>query len=339
MSVDLKELAKSQRAKINERYNEARAYEPSTDSSIKVSVEEWLELPEVMQNMLADLKGLPMGNITHVFGKSDVGKTTFLMEGIVACKKQGILPILILTEHKFSLERLKVMGVDEDELIIVTAQSIEEAYKYIEDELKDIRNGDTDHKRFFFLDSIGNAMADSELEYDVEDHDKSMGKGAKAIKNLTKRVNSLLGKRQVRNKAGVLLLNQSYQSMPSYGPSVETPYGGEGLIYSCILNIRLRRKGDLKMTRKKVDTIIGKEVLVEMKKNHITSILTKTPVYVLGPGFMHSDPDALKDYKKTGLSWFEEEYAKARAEKGLDANGKSEEKTTTKKTNAKRGKK
>ena len=104
----------------------------------------------------------------------------------------------------------------------------------------------TDQDVFIFWDSIGNTLTESELEYEVEDWGKSMGKHAKAIKTLTKRVNRLLSK--VRQRVGVVFLNQSYQSMPSYGPSIETPYGGDGVPYSSVLVLRFRRVKDLKMT-------------------------------------------------------------------------------------------
>jgi hypothetical protein len=39
--------------------------------------------------------------MTQIYGKKDSGKSSMLMQAIVECQKQNILPILILTEFKF----------------------------------------------------------------------------------------------------------------------------------------------------------------------------------------------------------------------------------------------
>lgn len=310
----LKGIARGVREHMNREFQKAVAYVPDTDTVASVSVSKWIEMPKAFQDAVK-IPGLPIGNITHVYGKPNTGKTTLLMQAIAQCQKQGILPILILTEHKFDFSRLEEwMGADPEALLVFHADSLEEAYGYMEKILRDIEAGSIviedaegndvkiDMRQqdcYMLMDSIGNTMSESELEYDVEDHGKSMGKGAKAIKTLTKRVNHLLGKEAVRQHCGILLLNQSYQSMPSYGPSVETPYGGDGVPYSCVLNIRLRRKGDLKMTMKGTPTVIGLETIIEVKKNHITHLMPISSVYTVASGMIPADKVSLDSYKKS----------------------------------------
>lgn len=310
----LKGLAKAFNKHMNHEFQKAVSYVPDLETIPSVSVSKWVPMPKAFQDAVL-LPGLPIGNITHVYGKPDTGKTTMLMEAITNAQKAGILPILILTEHKFDFNRLSEwMGADPEAMIVLHAESLEEAYGFMEKILRDIQSGyivveDADGKDikidvtetdcYMLMDSIGNTMSDSELEYDVEDHSKSMGKGAKAIKTLTKRVNHLLGKDGVRQRCGILLLNQSYQSMPSYGPSIETPYGGDGVPYSCVLNIRLRRKQDLKMTIKGVNTVIGLETIIEVKKNHVTHKKPVSSVYTVPSGMIPADKAALDTFKKT----------------------------------------
>lgn len=309
----LKTVAKNFSSYMNNQYKQAVSYTPDTSTIAKVSVSKWVELPVFGAEI--ELPGLPFGNITHVYGKPNTGKTTLLMESIGQAQKQGILPILILTEHKFDYKRLhEFMGADPEAMLVFHAENLEMAYGYIERILRDLINGKivvedeqgndniidmSEQDCYIFMDSLGNTMSEAELGYEVEDHDKSMGKGAKAIKTLTRRVNQLLSK--VRQKCGILLLNQSYQSMPSYGPSVETPYGGDGVVYSCVLNIRLRRKGDLKMTIKGKDTVIGLETLVEVKKNHISHSMAISSVYTVASGMIPATKEALEAYKKQHL--------------------------------------
>jgi RecA/RadA recombinase len=308
---NLKTLANQMKEYMNAQYREAVAYVPDEEQIAAVSVSKWLGMPEAFKKATG-LPGLPLGNITHVYGKPNCGKTSMLMEGIVQAQKQNILPILILTEHKFSFERLsKFMGADPEAMLVFHAGNLEQAYSFMEKILRDLDNGKliiespdgkdiiidvTEQDCFIFMDSLGNTMSEAELDYDVEDHNKSMGKGAKAIKTLTRRINQLL--ERVRQRCGILLLNQSYMSMPSYGPSIETPYGGDGVVYSCILNIRLRRIRDLKMTIKGVETVIGLETKVQVMKNHITHKMPISSVYTVASGFIPAEKAALDDFKK-----------------------------------------
>ena len=308
----LRAVAVKFRSHLNAQYQENVAYVPDAAALALVSVSKWIKMPKAFTDVV-HLPGLPIGNITHVYGKPNAGKTTLLMEGICAAQRQNILPILILTEHKFDFSRISnLMGGDDQAIVVLHADTIEQAYGFMEKILKDLALGKleieqpdgstlvldmTNQDCFIFFDSIGNTMSASEMAYDVDDWDKSMGKAAKAIKSLTKRINHLLSK--VRQRCGILLLNQSYQSIPSYGLSVETPFGGDGAPYSCALNIRLRRKGDVKVTVKGQDLIIGLETTVEVKKNHTSNIMATGSFYTIGSGIISTeDKAALEEYKK-----------------------------------------
>jgi RecA/RadA recombinase len=310
----LKSVASKFKKYMNAQYNDSVAYTPDTATIAKVTVSKWLKMPTAFSEAI-QLPGLPFGNITHVYGKPNTGKTTMLMEAISQAQKQGILPILILTEHKFDFTRLpKFMGADPEAILVFHADSIEQAYGFMEKILRDLSVGQiviegeekdevmdmTNQDCFIFMDSLGNTMSESEMEYDHTDWDKSMGKPAKAIKNLTKRINHLLSK--VRQRCGILLLNQSYQSMPMPpAPSVETPYGGDGAPYSCALNIRLRRVRDLSATVKGKDLVIGLETKIEVKKNHISHVMAISTVYTVASGMLPADKAALEDFKKNHI--------------------------------------
>ena len=309
----LKTIAKQMSRYMNQQYRDAISYTPNTEEIAKVTVNKWLEMPEAFSDAV-ELPGLPFGNITCIYGKPDTGKTTCLQDAIASCQRQGILPILILTEHKFDFNRLsKWMDADPEAMLVLHADNLEQGYSYLEKLLKDIKAGTLvvedendpendleidvkDQDIFIFWDSIGNTLSETELEYEVEEWDKSMGKHAKAIKTLTKRVNLLLSR--VRKHVGICLLNQSYQSMPKVGPSVETPYGGDGVPYSSVLVLRFRRIRDLKMDIKKKTNIIGLETKIQVMKNHITHKKTISTVYTTAKGMIPATDSALKEYKK-----------------------------------------
>jgi len=322
----IKSVAAQFRSYINQQYQDNVSYVPDAEKVAQVTVSKWIRMGEWFEEAVK-LPGLPMGNITHVYGKPDTGKTTLLMQAIANCQKQGVLPILILTEHKFDFNRLpNFMGADPEAMLVFHADSIEQAYGFMEKILRDLEQGKivyemenpefdetkkeskenqktltvtidmTNQDCYVLMDSIGNTMSESEMEYEVKDWDKSMGKAAKALKNLTKRINYMLGK--LRDRCGILLLNQSYQSMPAIGPSVETPYGGDGVPYSCVLNIRTRRKGDLKATVGGQERVIGLETIIQVMKNHISHVKPISTVFTVGSGMMSPDKALLEQYKK-----------------------------------------
>lgn len=307
-SVDLKTTAKKFSKYINQQYREAVSFSPDPEKMPSISVSKWLKCSEAVQRA-TELPGLPFGNVSCVYGKPDTGKTTFIQECIASCQKQGVLPILILTEHKFDFNRLqKFMGADPEAVLVFSPESLEQGYSFVEKILRDIRTGnlvlETEegdevidvNEVFIFWDSIGNTLSETETEYEVEEWDKNMGKHAKAIRTLTKRVNFLLSK--VRDRAGICFINQSYMSMPTYGPSVETPYGGDGVPYSSALVLRFRRKKDLKMTINGKDTIIGLETKIEVKKNHITHTRPTSEVLTVATGMIPAEKTAYEEYKK-----------------------------------------
>lgn len=325
----VKAIAVQFRQYINQQYQDTVAYVPDADKIATVTVSKWIEMGQWFKDAVK-LLGLPMGNITHIYGKPDTGKTTFLMQAIAACQKQGILPILILTEHKFDFNRLpKYMGADPEAMLVFHADSIEQAYGFMEKILRELTTGKityeyenpdfddeedeskenqktlsatidmSDQDCYILMDSVGNTMSESEMEYAVKDWDKSMGKHAKALKTLTKRLNYLLGK--LRDRCGILLLNQSYQSMPSFGPSVETPYGGDGIPYSSVLNIRFRRKGDLKATTRGQEQVIGLKTIIQVMKNHISHVKPISTVFTVATGMMSPDNTLLEAYKKANV--------------------------------------
>jgi hypothetical protein len=137
----LRTLAQAFKSHINHEYKEAIAYVADKETVPKVSVSHWVPMPEVFTDAIK-IPGLPIGNITHVYGKPDTGKTTLLMEAIAGCQEAGILPILILTEHKFDFNRLQEwFGVDLEAMVVVHADTIEQAYSLMLKMLKSMKDG------------------------------------------------------------------------------------------------------------------------------------------------------------------------------------------------------
>ena len=76
-----------------------------SNASVKFKEQGWIPLSKAFQD-ITSLPGIPTGHITLLRGHSDTGKTTALLEAAVNAQKLGILPVFIITEMKWSWERM-----------------------------------------------------------------------------------------------------------------------------------------------------------------------------------------------------------------------------------------
>ena len=296
---------------INSEYKKEVAKVHEIEDLGKIVVNDYIPMPDAFKEAI-EMPGLPMGVISCVYGKPDTGKTTLLMEAIKGCQQKSVIPILILTEHKFAYDRLVAMGADYTQMIVITVDSLEEGYDIITKMLRDLRENKlkyedaegkthtidmTDLSCYFLWDSIGNIMSQKEMEAETEDWDKGMMKTAKALRVLTRKVNTLLNK--VRDKAGILFLNQSYMQTSPNGIQTEIPTGGDAIPYSSAFVLRTRRRKRIDAQVKGKDLDIGLETIIEVVKNHITNRKLTASVFTVAKGMIPATKEALDEYKKT----------------------------------------
>ena len=86
------------------------------NASVKFKEQGWIPLSKAFQD-ITSLPGIPTGHITLLRGHSDTGKTTALLEAAVNAQKQGVLPVFIISEMKWSWEHAKEMGLEFTEVL------------------------------------------------------------------------------------------------------------------------------------------------------------------------------------------------------------------------------
>ena len=77
---------------------------------------EWIPLSPAFHEAVG-LPGIPKGYSTLFRGYSNTGKSTAMYEGIRACQKMGILPVIIDTENNFAFDYAKTIGVQFEEVV------------------------------------------------------------------------------------------------------------------------------------------------------------------------------------------------------------------------------
>lgn len=64
---------------------------------------EFIPMPEAFEEALK-LPGIPMGEVTLIYGHSNTGKSALVNCLVASCQKQGILPVIFDTENHFSFK-------------------------------------------------------------------------------------------------------------------------------------------------------------------------------------------------------------------------------------------
>jgi len=282
--------------------------------------------------------GFPEGFIHMIYGASDVGKTTALLEAAYHAQKEGKLPIFIITEKKWSWERATKMGIIEEETIFEDNLSfIEEACDKINSYLEDQRSGNLPRDIVFLWDALGSTPSRAEWKAQ-EEHEELVRKTLEAggdISELAKGSGGMMtANRVVREKIGrflqhkitatrnadypynatLIIINHGYIYPSPTGVASLVPYCGAALKYSLAFQIR---QGKVSGTPKKhtatkdgVDVTWGLEVPFIFEKNHINGISREGNVIVTPHGYILATKDSIEKYKKEHREEWSDDFEK-----------------------------
>jgi len=162
-----------------------------SNASVKFKKQGWIPLSKAFQD-ITSLPGIPTGHITLLRGHSDTGKTTALIEAAVNAQKMGILPVLIITEMKWSWEHAKEMGLQVQEVTDSdgnitdyeghflyadrgTLNTIEDVAVYIADLMDEQAKGNLPFDMCFFWDSIGSVPCDLSVRSNKNNNEWNAG--------------------------------------------------------------------------------------------------------------------------------------------------------------------
>ena len=270
--------------------------------------------------------GFPQGHVHMVYGLSDCGKTTMLLELAKGAQSKNILPVFVITERKWSWKRCATMGIDKNDCVYNDElEFIEEASDYIVSILKDQAEGRLNEDIVILWDSVGATPSRAEWEAQ-EEHDKLVkkaiddGKDPKEVKKSTtammvtskvlreqveRKINHLINK--TRNEkcpflATLFIVNHGYVSPNPMGPASLIPYGGGGIKLACTF---MFRQGKVSGAAKKVtatvggtEIVYGLQVPLLFEKNHLNGLSAQGEVIVTPHGYIHATKEAEEEYKK-----------------------------------------
>lgn len=298
--------------KLDKKFQDLNKYKEKIKlKEVNYKPQSWIDMSHAYKHVTR-LAGIPLGHVIMCYGKSDTGKSTLGLEAAAYAQKQGILPVFIITENKFSFERAEKMGVDRDKAIIYNGVStIEQGCDYVKQTLDDQEKGNLPFDLLFVWDSIGATPSKAEHNKREEEEDGAGGMMVTA-KVLRERITRYLGRRinDTRNEtypylASMIIINHAYEKPPSPPATIGTvvPYGGDAVYLASTL---VFRQGGITSRSSKVTAIKdGTEVAFALRsalvveKNHITEVCTtKGKILCTDEGFMLDDKETIEAYKE-----------------------------------------
>lgn len=224
--------------------------------------------PEHPLSQLTGLPGLPYNKIIQIVGKPDTGKSTFASETISSAQKAKVQVILWDSEDKFDSLRLKSIGGDPSQILLIKTNEILKGAELARRYITAIKDQDAAAKILFVWDSVGGSQSRShaERELDNEKHAQP-GQDAKENGSVMKMVVALINK--YPDTIAVYMANQSYAKI-GFMQKGDAAAGGTKIEYHSSLIVMLKR---IKVLTKTVKGVINKYGIVSratVTKNHLS---------------------------------------------------------------------
>jgi recombination protein RecA len=290
--------------------------------------DKFVVLDECMHSVLG-VPGLPLGHITQVFGKSDTGKTSLLFHAAAQAQKQGVLPVVIVTEGKVAWDRAELMGFSKDEAIVEeNLEYLEDVFKFIDKIVADVSMGELPYDVMIFWDSVGNTLSRDEVEIQKDgtvEKKSTMMKAAKVISEnmrvISTKVNSTR-KISYPKSVGLMIVNQCYTKPPAFSGGMPSlvPYGGDSIWYRSSLVLKTARAKKLTATKDGNKYGFGIVAKITVDKNHIANVAHTGEFVITADSIIPNEKSALDSYKKE----HKEGWGKITDEEGFEFEGGEE---------------
>jgi len=287
-------IAERMRAKLNAKKGSDQYAKTFTSDDELLQIKSWIPLKTFFKESTGG-DGFPCGHITQIIGETDSGKTTLMMEGMIACQKMGGVAYLIDSEHKFSMPRFALMGGKPEEIVVIQVESLEESWDAVLDVCQLVageQKAGNMNPQMLCWDSIAASVPNRIIE-EEEAGDAHVAVEAKINNKSIRKLRMMIKNTNV----ACVFINHFYTTMPAPGkPPKDVIKGGEELTFMTTLVIKTKKgrmieRGVLGETQK-----IGRYTKFEVYKGHFHGRTIQKEVAVVDVGILQSD-DELAEYK------------------------------------------
>ena len=294
-----------------------------SSQSVKFKSQEWIPVSKAFQD-ITSLPGIPAGHITLLRGHSDTGKTTLLLEAAVNAQKQGILPVFIITEMKWSWPHAQTMGLEVEEVVDEetgeitdykgfflyadrgTINTIEDVAVYILDLIDEQKKGNLPYDLCFFWDSVGSVPCELSVRSNKNNNEWNAGAMSTQFGNNVNQKVLLSRKEGVKYTNTLVAINKVWTMKPEHPmgqPKLQNK-GGMSMWYDATLiitfgNITNPGTSKIKAITKGKEYEFAKKTKVQIEKNHISGIQSRGSIVMTQHGFIEDEKKSIDKYKDT----------------------------------------
>lgn len=197
--------------------------------------------------------GYPKGRIIEIFGPESSGKTTFSLEAIAACQREGGRAAFIDAEHALDPIYAKNLGVNIDELLLSQPDTGEQALEIVDALVK------SEAVNLIVIDSVAALVPQAEIEGEMGD--SHVGLQARLMSQALRKLSGNINK----TKTTAIFINQLREKVGIMFGNPETTPGGRALKFYSSVRLDVRRGEQIKNG----DAIIGNKTTVKVVKNKV----------------------------------------------------------------------
>ena len=227
-----------------------------------------MALNSIMAGSLYD--GIKKGGITAFAGREQTGKTFICMNIMKEAQAAGMGVVLFDTEGAYTNASLKAIGVNPEEVLFQSADTVANLQIDVCKILKELHSLDENREWLIVLDSLANLVTDKEIrDTDKGDVKSDQGQRAKQLKAASRLI-----QKAVSNFNGTMVVtNHTYESPGAYPgiPPEQIFTGGSGFLYMAHQIVFLRKYDE----KEEVQTIEGQKKKKEATGIRVTAITKK----------------------------------------------------------------
>ena len=197
--------------------------------------------------------GYPKGRIIEIFGPESSGKTTFALEAIAACQKEGGRAAFIDAEHALDPVYSKNLGVNIDELLLSQPDTGEQALEIVEALVR------SEAVNIIVIDSVAALVPRAEIEGEMGD--SHVGLQARLMSQALRKLSGTISK----TKTTAIFINQLREKVGVMFGNPEVTPGGRALKFYASIRLDIRRSEQIKNG----DRVIGNKTNIKVVKNKV----------------------------------------------------------------------